>query len=207
MSIRQDAIPSEVATLFSRLASESSLEDFALGGGTAIALRIPYRRSIDLDYFATAQFDSMRLQDALAASLKDFALSNRTQGSLRFMSGGVKAEFFHHPYPLLTTIETHEGVGLLSLDDLAAMKVNAVTNRGSKKDFSDLLALHEHGLPLARALDLFCRKYGESGRLLAVRSLLWFDDAEVEPDPMYLNGWSWSDVRSRLEKLASDLLM
>ena len=201
-----EAIPPEVAALLSRLSQVSAIENFALGGGTAIALRIPYRRSVDLDFFSTAPFDSLGLQDALATSVGDFALSNRTPGSLRFMSGGVKAELFHHPYRLLRTVDRHEGVGILTLDDLAAMKVNAVTNRGSKKDFSDLLAMHDFGLPLDRALELFCRKYGASGRLLAVRSLLWFDDAEGEPDPMYLNGWAWPLVRARLEELTKDLL-
>lgn len=171
-----------------------------------MALRWGYRRSVDLDLFTGKAFDSLMLQDGLAASIGDFAISNRTTGSLRFTSGGVKAELFHHPYPLIAPVERRGGIRLLSLEDLAAMKVNAVTNRGSKKDFSDLLTLHDHDIPLDRALDHFCRKYGESGRLLAARSLLWFEDTEAEPDPYYLNGWTWTEVRARFERLARELV-
>jgi hypothetical protein len=86
------------------------------------------------------------------------------------------------------------------------MKVNAVTNRGSKKDFTDLLLLHEEGIQLNMALDFFCKKYGEGGRFLAVRSLAWFADAEEEPDPVYLNGWSWKEVRGRVEQLVKNII-
>jgi hypothetical protein len=86
------------------------------------------------------------------------------------------------------------------------MKVNAVTNRGSKKDFTDLLLLHEEGIQLNMALDFFCKKYGGGGRFLAVRSLAWFDDAEGEPDPVYLNGWSWKEVRGRVEQLVKNII-
>ena len=206
MSESESAIPPRVADLLALLAEEPALGDFALGGGTAIAFRIPYRRSVDLDFFTASNFDSLGLQDALAARLEDFAISNRTIGSLRLISGRVKAEFFHHSYPLLAPIEHRGPIRLLSLDDLAAMKVNAVTNRGSKKDFSDLLALHDHGITLERSLDLFCGKYGAKGRFLALRSLLWFEDSDGEPDPLYLNGWTWQDLRRRFEELARQLV-
>jgi len=115
-------------------------------------------------------------------------------------------DFLHHPYPLLEKTIVRNNIRFLSLPDIAAMKINAVTNRGSKKDFTDLLLLHEEGIRLDRALDCFCRKYGGGGRFLAVRSLAWFTDAEEEPDPVYLNGWTWNEVRSRIEQLVKDII-
>ncbi len=85
------------------------------------------------------------------------------------------------------------------------MKINAVTNRGSKKDFTDLLELHLQGIPLSEALDNFIEKYN-GNRLLAVRSLLWFEDAENEPDPVFLNNLSWDFVRSEMQKLSDNLI-
>lgn len=76
-----------------------------------------------------------------------------------------------------------------------------------KKDFSDLLLLNDNGISLADALDLFCCKYGPARRFLAIRSLNWFDDTLGEPDPMYLNGWTWTGVRKRMETLARNLLV
>jgi hypothetical protein len=51
-----------------------------------------------------------------------------------------------------------------------------------------------------------CKKYGNAGRFLAVRSLAWFEDAESEPDPVFLNGWVWKDVRQRVEKLVEGII-
>ncbi|MDA3938565.1 MAG: hypothetical protein PF693_04550 [Spirochaetia bacterium] len=55
-------------------------------------------------------------------------------------------------------------------------------------------------------MDYFCEKYGNAGRFLAVRSLSWFEDAESEPDPVFLNGWVWKDVRQRVEKIVKEII-
>lgn len=76
-----------------------------------------------------------------------------------------------------------------------------------KKDFSDLLLLHQHGLEVRQSLDFFCQKYGEEARFLAIRSLLYFADADVEPDPVYLNGWPWLTVKTDTGKIVQKHLL
>lgn len=83
--------------------------------------------------------------------------------------------------------------------------MNAVTNRGSKKDFSNLLLLHKNRISLSQALEHFCSKYGEGGRFLSIRSLQFFDDARKEPDPVFLNGWTWEFVEKEMDRLAREL--
>lgn len=118
----------------------------------------------------------------------------------------VKLDILRHSYRLLAEYTQTESLRLISLPDMAAMKVYAVTNRGSKKDFSDLLLLHENGLSLAESLDFFCAKYGPAGRFLAIRSLNWFGETETEPDPIYLNRWTWPLVCRRMTTLARALI-
>lgn len=197
--------PELLDTLF-KLASMESLNEAALGGGTSLALVFGHRKSIDIDLFLTDAFDSIQLQESMAQRFSDISVMNRTPGSLSVVAGAVKIDILLHSYPVLRGYSTLDGVRCLSLPDMAAMKINAVTNRGSKKDFSDLLLLHENGIPLPAALDFFCEKYGPAGRFLAIRSLAWFKDAEEEPDPVYLNGWRWPEVRERMERLAELLL-
>jgi len=182
------------------------LKQAALGGGTSLALRFGHRKSIDLDFFLVEPFDSPGLQETLIRLFPDLEILNRTPGSLCAITESVKLDFLLHSYPLLREYTSLDSVRCLSLPDLAAMKVNAVTNRGSKKDFSDLLLLHENGIPLTAALDFFSVKYGPAGRFLAIRSLNWFADAEEEPDPLYLNGWTWPEVHQRMAGLAKALL-
>jgi hypothetical protein len=201
----QDAVPQALHSLLGKVLSIEGLENFFLGGGTSLAYRLGYRSSIDIDLFCDSVFDTQACLDALESVFPGFALLNRTKGSLCVAIDGIKADFLLHQYPILAKAEEPYGIRMLSLEDVAAMKVNAVTNRGSKKDFSDLLALSEKGFPLGRCVDLFCQKYGSAGKFLAIRSLSYFDDAAEEPDPTYLRGWTWPEVKRRMTGLAKEL--
>jgi len=197
--------PELLETLFA-LSTLESLSKAALGGGTSLALVFGHRKSIDIDLFLTEPFNSIKLQESLVRRFSDFSVTNRTAGSLSAVTGAVKIDILLHSYPLIGEYSWIDSVRCVSLPDMAAMKVNAVTNRGSKKDFSDLLLLHENGISLTEALQFFCAKYGTAGKFLAIRSLNWLEDADAEPDPLYLNGWTWASVRERMTELAERLL-
>ena len=201
-----ESISPELLKLLKAIMMENELKEFSLGGGTSLALRFGHRRSIDLDLFSIHPFDSRQCINLLHSLFHDLEVVNRTVGSICAVVQNFKMDILHHSFPLLYDPVIDEGIRFLSLPDLAAMKINAVTNRGSKKDFIDLLLLHENGIPLDKALDYFCKKYGNAGRFLAVRSLAWFEDAESEPDPIFLNGWVWKDVRQRIEKLVEGII-
>ncbi len=206
MMAHPESVSPELLEKLQALSSMDTLSRAALGGGTSLALVFGHRKSIDIDFFLSEPFDSILLQESLARRFHDFLLANRTAGCLSGTIGSVKIDVLLHSYPLLREYSVFGAVPFLSLPDMAAMKINAVTNRGSKKDFSDLLLLHENGIPLSQALDFFCAKYGSSGRFLAIRSLNWFEDAEGEPDPWYLNGWTWPEVRKRMTRLVEPLV-
>lgn len=201
-----ESVSEGALALLRSLSEMAELQGAALGGGTSLALVHGHRRSIDLDFFFESSFDPLGLQEALAERFASIGIVNRTQGSLCAVIQGVKVDFLRHSYPLLQAYADIEGIRILSVPDLAAMKVNAVANRGSKKDFSDLLLLHERGIPLRDSLKSFCLKYGQEGKFLAIRSLNWFGDTEGEPDPVYLNGWTWEGVRTRMEAIARSLI-
>jgi predicted nucleotidyltransferase component of viral defense system len=95
---------------------------------------------------------------------------------------------------LLESPDEFGEVRLLSVPDVSAMKLNAIANRGSKKDFFDLCRLLEQH-PLGEMLDFFERKYANTDRFIVLRSLSWFEDADVEPDPISFEGLSWEQVK------------
>lgn len=200
------AVSPRLFQLLQELMTLDTLDAFSLGGGTSIALRFGHRKSTDIDLFCNVTFDTEDTLNAIGETFEEHSILNRTQGSLCLEINQIKIDILRHTYPMLAPIDTVNNIRLLSLNDIAAMKINAVTNRGSKKDFSDLLLLHQNGISLTKSLDLFCRKYGNAGRFLAIRSLQFFEDAHQEPDPLYLNGWNWNYVEKEFQKLSYSLM-
>ncbi len=86
-----------------------------------------------------------------------------------------------------------------SVADVAAMKLNAITNRGCKKDFHDLHALLKHH-SLPDLLDVYCQKYSVENRFMVIRSLVWFEDADDEPDPISQVEVAWPDVKAAISE-------
>lgn len=84
------------------------------------------------------------------------------------------------------------------------MKLNAIANRGSKKDFYDFAALSDH-FSTREMIGFFGRKYPSTDPSTVIRSLDWFGDAEMEPDPVALDGRDWSNVKERAKAAIVEL--
>lgn len=193
--LHYDAVPLTVREVLTGLHQRAHDSGFALAGGTSLALRFGHRLSVDLDFFTTENFSPHTLAEQLGITMDQ--ISNTSTGTLQLLIHGVKIDFLRHAYPLLKRSTTIEGIQMWSVEDVAAMKLNAIANRGSKKDFYDLhLLLGHHELPLL--IEWFCVKYSVTNRFMLIRSLAWFEDAENEPDPVTLVGLSWQTVKSRV---------
>ncbi len=82
--------------------------------------------------------------------------------------------------------------------DIALMKVTAITNRGSRKDFGDLFTILRDGPGLEHYLELLPRKYGRArvNAYQVLMSLTYFDDADEEPMPMMLEPFDWEECKA-----------
>lgn len=190
--LRFDAVPEQVAALLERLKSHAALEKFALGGGTSLALRFGHRLSVDLDYFTNQEFQATELMDDLR--LEGATALAISKNSLRLDANGVKIDLLRHAYAQLSPIEKIDGHQLISLPDLAAMKLNAIANRGSKKDFYDMAELLKH-YEMKEMLTFFSNKYPNIDLFAAIRSLGWFEESDQEPDPISMTGQTWPQVK------------
>ncbi len=201
--IHAEVLPEAQAACLRSLAPAATDLGFHLAGGTAVALQIGHRRSVDFDWFAP-RFPGhpVDLRESLASRgipLEPTALADQTvHGWIR----GVKVSFFEFRPPLLEPLVEWPEVGcrLASCSDLAAMKLLAVAQRGSKKDFIDVHALSGR-MPLAHMLDCYQRRFGviDTGRVLA--GLCFFDDAEAEPMPVMLVQRDWETVKRDLRAM------
>lgn len=202
------AVPPEVATALRTVSAALSDSDFYLAGGTALALRIGHRFSVDLDLFSP----TLRNVDPLIALVLEvvpgFAVTSTAPHTLYGTLEGVQISFFGYAYPCLEPPERPEP-GLLpiaTIEDIAAMKLAAIASRGSRKDFVDLWFLIRSGLPLAEAVRLFERKYAAIDVGHVVRSMTYFDDADLEPELRMLRPASWARVKDDMRSWVEDLL-
>lgn len=180
------------------------LDSFYLVGGTALALRLQHRKSVDIDLFIDTDFDSASLASHIDNSY-DTARTIWEENTLRVSIDGIKVELLSHKYPLLAELENIGDIRIASLKDLAAFKLNAVSGRGSKKDFWDLEMLLNH-FSLAEMLDFFNSKYATYDLWHLLRSLTYFDDAEREQiEIMDLSGKNWDYIKEKIRDAAQNV--
>ncbi len=172
-------------------------ENFALAGGTSLALQIGHRKSIDLDLFCTQQFDVKELEIILASD-PNFSF-NYIGNNSRMLFGNInhiKCDFVHEPAKLLEPFHVMEGISLFSVKDIAAMKLHTICGRGKKKDFFDVYALLQQHSP-KELIEWFTEKYDDKQLFFLWRSILYFEDAESDPDIEGLPPFnkSWKEIK------------
>ena len=197
--LHYETIIPETHSLLEKLSTLPVLEDARLVGGTALALQLGHRTSVDLDFFGRINADSEDLRDILR-EVGRVEVASVSKNINIFWINGVKVDMVNYPYPWLDLPIVEDGVRLASLNDIAAMKISAIVNRGTKKDFIDLYTLLQH-FALDEILDMYSRKYSDGSLFIVMKSLTYFDDAETDPMPNVLNDTTWETVKDFLRKV------
>ncbi len=190
--------------LLKNLMAVPELAAFNLAGGTALSLQIGHRISADLDFFGVRPFEKEEMLD-LVSDLGNCDLIHQTKNILVLKINGVKVDFVNYKYPVLREVKTVDGIRLLSLPDIAAMKLAAITGRGAKRDFTDLFFLLKQ-YSLSEMLAFYNQKYPDGSEFLILRSLTYFDDAEEDTAPDLLQPADWASVKIAIQKEVKALL-
>ena len=193
-------LPAEAWAVVKRLDREGLLADWILAGGTALALQLGHRISLDLGFFRHDAFDATALRTSLA-KLGRLEVPSMAAGTLHVRLGGVFLSFLRSEVPFLYEPVPYRGLRLADVRDIAAMKVIAVAGRGSRKDFVDLHAYFESGASFGDLMAVVRQRYAgiDFNPMHLLRSLVYFDDAETEPMPRMLTDVDWARIRRRLE--------
>jgi len=196
--LHTEVLPGHSLDLLKKLSPVVAENGFYLAGGTALALQIGHRISVDLDFFSEEVFDPTRIVSLLTPLVSSPPkIIQQTTGSICVLAERTKVELFHYPYPVLADPGVKDGISLVSLPDLAAMKLSAIANRGAKKDFIDIAALLRK-FTLEELLGFHEKKFPQTDLLTVVKSLAWFAEAETEPDPEFLHQQTWESVKSAI---------
>jgi len=188
-----ETIEPKTLELLRRLQSLSIFEHSRLVGGTALALQLGHRKSIDLDMFGTIDSSPEDIQEACKEA-GELEISKTSKNINIYWVDGIKVDCVNYPYEWLDDCHVIDGVRLASVNDIAAMKISAIINRGTKKDFIDLHFLLKE-MSLNQILDLYDQKYPDGSRFIAIKSLTYFEDAESDPMPYMFSDITWEEVK------------
>lgn len=200
----RETVSPETLDLLRRLQSLEEFRETRLVGGTALALQIGHRKSIDLDFFGemTSSLEELTFTISEFASVQPLSSSKL----MRFMNiDGVKVDIVSYPYKWIDKPVLEEGIVLAGIKDIAAMKLSAITNRGTKKDFIDLFFLLQK-YALSEILGFYQQKYTDSQLFTVIRSLTYFEDAESDPMPLMLAPVNWPQVKLTIQKTVETYL-
>jgi predicted nucleotidyltransferase component of viral defense system len=168
MNLHTEILPDQQKRLFDILSEQIWIAPFYLAGGTSLALQIAHRQSVDFDFFTKNDFDNRDILEKLR-DLGKFELFNEARNTIN---------------ALLNSPFRHKNMRVANMEDIALMKLEAISGRGSKKDFIDLYFLLRD-FSLSELFEKYPLKYGieVSNHYHLLKSLAYFEDAEHEPMP------------------------
>ena len=183
--------------LLKSLASQPVLAQTRLVGGTALALQYGHRQSIDLDFFGILPEDKEELVE-MTKRVGNVLVTNRSKMILQTVINQIKVDFVDYSrYKWIDEPVMGDGFVLASDKDIAAMKVNAIIGRGTRKDFIDLYVLLQH-YSLLEIMAFYKQKYPEFSEYRALLSMTYFEDAEMQDVPKMFIDTSWDTMKSTI---------
>ncbi len=199
-----EILPPRVKKILKDLQKINIFSDFYLAGGTGLSILLNHRISVDVDLFSKGKKLDNKDRALLIKRLKklwDFKILAEKEGTLEIRKGITLISFFHYPYDLVKPLVDFNGIKIASIEDIGLMKISAIIGRGEKKDFIDLYFILQE-INLYELLQLGKKKFPayQSFETLALKSLLYFDDAEKEPMPRMIKQVEWEEVKEFLKK-------
>lgn len=159
---------------------------FYLAGGTALALQLGHRTSLDFDFYINEEFKWEELKTQFeAVGGKEIIIDTDTFHGEIYQ---VSVSGFYYPYPLVGEFVNFETLKLASLEDIAAMKVIAVIQRARQRDFFDLYYLIKL-LGLEKIIQIVYEKYPwyKENNKIIITALTYFEEAENDDDLSRVN--------------------
>jgi predicted nucleotidyltransferase component of viral defense system len=187
------------------IAIQSDFPDVRLVGGTALALQYGHRESIDLDFFGDVEEESQTIVEKLSKYGKVQTIK-ASKNIKVFIVDGIKVDFVNYNYPWIDQPIVQQGLTLASDKEIAAMKIAAITGRGSKKDFIDLYFLLDN-YSLGEILNLYQLKYQDASIFLALKSLSFFEDADMQPNPKMFSNINWEAIKDRIRLVVNEYIV
>lgn len=186
--------------LINDLMADSQLSNFNLVGGTALALKLGHRISIDIDLFSTTSFSSREIANHLIERYDAQEVRILTNAIFCFINE-IKTDLISHQYPLIGELDVINGIRMVSLEDIAAMKLNAIYGSGRRlKDFIDIYVLLEK-FSLREMLQACNRKYPDLNLQVLKHAVMYHENIDFSVPIDYVGvEIKWNIIAERLKE-------
>lgn len=178
-------------------------KNFGLVGGTAIALHLGHRRSVDFDLFSLQNFNNISIKKNITARFEIENIFVNKMGEYTISIQGVKVTFFHYPFPVEFSSKLNHSIGLPDLITLAAMKAYALGMRAKWKDYVDLYFIikdcYKIDEIIQKAKEIFAKDFNEK---IFRTQLAYFNDIDYSEKVIFLKGFEAGDpvIKNRLRE-------
>jgi len=202
-----EPVEAQVLELIKALQGKKYLKGFYLVGGTALALRLKHRKSLDIDLFINSDFDVSEILENIQHDFSFkvlYSANNTLKGSIH----EINTDIIAHRYPYIEPPLTESGIEMLSLPDIAAMKLNAISTSGQRsKDFIDLYYLSAL-YTVQELIAFYTTKYSQGNNVVVLKSLVYFDDVDLADWPVLVKDpeLTWNDVKKHLTAIVREYI-
>jgi predicted nucleotidyltransferase component of viral defense system len=197
--LHKETVTPGTLELIHRLMDDEKLKQFYLVGGTALSLMLGHRLSIDIDLFTADNFNGLEL----AKHLNDNHGATIFNARNNFLTGhinGVRLDMLLHNYPHINPVLDPEGIRMLGLEDIAAMKINAIVGNGTRvKDFVDIYYLLKE-IPYQQIVEAYSAKYPNTDSHQVRISLLHHQDIDFTTEILLINDkFKWPVIEKSIK--------
>ena len=196
--LHEGCVSERLLTLLRKLEGETVFKDYFLVRGTALALQLGHRISVDIDLFTQKELNIPEITGYLVQNhSKKYQILNSQKMIYQVMIDGIKVDFVQHPFNLVEDVFHDNGIAYLGKKDIAAMKLHAIETSGNRaKDFVDIYFLLQE-MPLEKMFEYYRKKYSTDNIFNAKRSLGFFEDIQKE---------SWKEVLIINQKIPATVI-
>ena len=188
------SVSPKILGLLKKIRANNIFNNLRLVGGTALALQIGHRKSVDIDLFGEINLADDEIKEHLNKIGKVKTLTSSKYIKI-YTIDNIKVDIVKYPYPWIYDPIIEDNPVLAHILDIVSMKLSAITNRGTKKDFIDIYFLLQN-YTLKDILRLYEKKYPDGSVFFVLKSLVYFEDAENEPMPEMFTDISWEEVKN-----------
>ncbi len=194
--LHRKTVSEELFKSLRQIMKSDVFSDFRLVGGTALALQIGHRNSVDIDLFGNREINVDRFVSELE-DLGNVEVLTSNKSIVICYLDGVKIDIVNHKYAFLDDAITIQGIRMATKRDISAMKLHAIEQRGTRKDFIDLFFLL-NDFSLQEMYDFYLKKYENHIPFMMLQSLTHFYDAEKFPIPKMYMDFDWSYCKEKI---------